>query len=61
MKYIVTLLMLVALGLLYDKFKMHFVDDENAKHYKIVKQYFLNKDDPFSTTKQQTDALDSYE
>ena len=46
MKYIVTLLMLVALGLLYDKFKMYFVDDENAKHYNIVKQYFLNKDDP---------------
>jgi hypothetical protein len=38
--------MLVALGMVYDKFKMHFVDEENAKHYNIVKQYFLNKDEP---------------
>lgn len=45
-KYIITLIMLVALGLVYDKFKMHFIDDENAKHYKIVKQYLLNKDEP---------------
>lgn len=45
-KYIVTLIMLVALGLIYDKFKDHFIDDENAKHYKIVRQYLLNKDEP---------------
>lgn len=45
-KYIVTLIMLLALGMVYDKFKSHFVDDDNAKHYNIVRQYLLNKDEP---------------
>jgi len=42
-KYIVSVIMLLVLGLVYDKFKIHFVDDENEKHYDIVRQYFLNE------------------
>lgn len=46
LKYVVTLIMLLALGFVYDKFKIHFVDDENAKHYEVVRHYLLNKDEP---------------
>tara|TARA_B100000902_G_scaffold398664_1_gene466300 strand:- start:3210 stop:4208 length:999 start_codon:yes stop_codon:yes gene_type:complete len=44
-KYIFTLVILLAIGLIYDKFKLHYLDDDNSKHYKLVSQYLLNKDD----------------
>ncbi len=42
-KYIVTVIMLLALGYVYDKFKLYNIDDENAKQYETVRKHFLNK------------------
>ena len=42
-KYIVTMIMLVALGIVYDKFKIYNMDNENAKQYDIVTKFFLDK------------------
>ena len=42
-KYIFTLVILFVVGMLYDKYKVRF-DNEDTKHYDIVRQHLLNGD-----------------
>jgi len=41
-KYIFTTLILVVIGILYEKYKQHNIDDENVKQYNLVREYLLN-------------------
>lgn len=41
-KYGTTLILLLTLGLVYDKYKGYIVDDEDTRHYELVRKYLLN-------------------
>jgi hypothetical protein len=42
-KYILTTFILVVVGILYEKYKEHNVDEEESKHYEVVRKYLLNE------------------
>lgn len=42
-KYIFTTLILVVIGILYEKYKEHNIDEESKKHYEMVREYLLNE------------------
>jgi len=41
-KYGASLIVLLAVGMLYEKYKSYIVDDEDTKHYELVRKYLLN-------------------
>ena len=41
-KYGASLLVLMAVGMLYEKYKGYIDDDEEIKHYELVRKYLLN-------------------
>lgn len=42
-KQLFTLILIFVVGFMYDKYKLHY-DNEETKHYKIVSKYFMNND-----------------
>lgn len=41
-KYGTTMAVLLTVGLIYDKYKTYIINDEDTKHYELVRQYLLN-------------------
>lgn len=41
-KYIITLIILIAVGILYDKYKIKNKIDEDVNNYELIKKYLLN-------------------
>lgn len=42
MKYIVSFAMLFAIGILYEKYKLGVINDEDKRNYEMVKKYLVN-------------------
>lgn len=42
MKYIVSFGMLLAIGVLYEKYKLGLINDEDKRNYEMVKKYLIN-------------------
>lgn len=42
-KYILTTLILIIVGVLYEKYKEHYKNDEEKNHYELVRQYLVNE------------------
>lgn len=41
-KYITTIAILLVIGILYEKYKSHYLDDDEMKQYELVRKYLLN-------------------
>ena len=42
-KYGSSIIALLIVGMIYDKYKSHVVDDDDTKHYELVRKYLLNE------------------
>ena len=41
-KYLTTIAILVVIGMLYEKYKSHYLNDDDMKQYELVRKYLLN-------------------
>ena len=41
-KYIITMALLLGVGVIYEKYKLSALGDENTRNYELVKKYLVN-------------------